>query len=163
MKSALYSKVISRFSEILFNGDISQLRLILGFSEILWGLNCLYPGDSFSRDQYAGMAAIMSEEMWGVVFLMSAIIQISIVIFHLEYKIMSRIFSFWNMVIWGVSVFSIFLSIHPPEIAMSGELVLFMVSFWSFLRPILLCNLLTRSFRDSQIEEKTNFKASVIT
>jgi len=64
------------------------------------------------------------------------------------------------MILWAFSVLSVFLVIHPPAIAMSGELVLIAVSFWSFFRPLLLCNFLANSFRDS-IYEESKFKSTM--
>lgn len=148
---------IKKLGSILYEKDLSMMRLMLGGAELLWALNCWYPGTSFSHPGHEFMSSIASENVWGSLFFVSSVIQIYIVLYSKEYTIYSRIFSFWNFVLWATSVMTIFLAIHPPPVAMSGELILVAASFWSFLRPILLCHLLARSFKDSETAEQNSF------
>lgn len=130
----------------MFDDKMVNTRLILAVSELLWSVLLLWPGDTFARPTYSHMAMVMSEECWGVVFAMSAAMQITIVLQNDFHSRFARYFAAWNMVLWVYVVASMLLSVYPPPAAISGEIVLAGFAFWIWLRPYVLVGWLRRIY-----------------
>lgn len=130
----------------MFDDKMVNTRLILAVSELLWSVLLLWPGDTFVRPTYAHMALVMHEEAWGVVFAMSAAMQITIVLQNDFHSRFARYFAAWNMVLWVYVVASMLLSVYPPPAAISGEIVLAGFAFWIWLRPYILVGWLRRIY-----------------
>ena len=136
----------SALAKALFDDKMVNTRLILAASEFLWAVLLLWPGDTFARPTYSHMSMVMVEEAWGVVFALSAAMQITIVLqgdFHSRF---ARYFAAWNMVLWVYVVSSMLLSVYPPPAAVSGEIVLAGFAFWIWLRPYVLVGWLRRIY-----------------
>lgn len=131
--------LVSRVSAALFDSDLIMTRLSLAMAEALWAILLWWPGTLFVRPAYAHMAVIMPEQAWGLVFALSAITQLSIVLFGHCHRGYARVFAGWNAVLWWYAVFSIFFSVQPPPAAVAGELTLAACAAWVWWRPILLC------------------------
>jgi hypothetical protein len=63
-----------RIREVLFD-DMVATRVLLALAELLWAINLLWPGNTFDRAPYAGLAAVTHEEIWGLLFLVTAYVQ----------------------------------------------------------------------------------------
>jgi hypothetical protein len=131
-------KVTSALSRALFDSDLVASRLTLAIAEFIWGVLLFWPGETFARPTYLGMAHVMHEEAWALVFLVSAATQFSIVI-QAEYHCwLARYFAAWNAVLWAYCVVSMLLSVYPPPAAISGEVALAIMATWIWVRPFIL-------------------------
>lgn len=148
--SETYQQLIRRTTEIIYDRDLSQTRIVLAMSELSWAITCWYPGDTFDRPIYYALNSIASENVWGLIFFISAALQLSIVVFSWHTRFYGRLFAFANFLLWTFVIFSIFTSTTPPLVTMSGELALVAAAFWSWARPLILFKLDQRSFRDTQ-------------
>lgn len=130
--------LIESISKVMFDSDMTNTRLTLAFAEILWSIMLFWPGETFDRPTYLAMARIMSETSWGFVFLISAILQIRIVVLSQQNRDWAKVFANWNAVLWVTVVGSALFSVYPPPAAMAGEIALACAAVWIWLRPILL-------------------------
>lgn len=146
----IYQGLIERTAELIFDQDLSQTRIILGMSEFFWAFACWYPGDTFDRPIYSTLRGIAPEGVWGLIFFVSALLQVSVVAFSWHTRFYGRLFAFANFMLWAFVISSIFTSTTPPLVAMSGELALVIAAFWSWARPLILFKFEQRSFRDTQ-------------
>ena len=140
------SSACTPLAKAMFDDKMVNTRIVLALSEFLWAVLLLWPGDTFTRPTYAHMALVISEEAWGVVFAMSAAMQLTIVLqgdFHSRF---ARYFAAWNMVLWVYVVSSMLLSVYPPPAAVSGEIVLAGFAFWIWLRPYVIVGWLRRIY-----------------
>lgn len=62
----IYQGLIERTTELIFDQDLSQTRIILGMSEFFWAFACWYPGDTFDRPIYSTLKGIAPEGVWGI-------------------------------------------------------------------------------------------------
>lgn len=127
-------KAITR---VMWYSDLIGSRITLAIGEFLWALMLFWPGDTFDRPTYSHMAAIMSEEWWAVLFLLSSIIQITIVLKNWCHCTWAWYFAGWNFCLWGFTVWSMLASVYPPPAAIGGEIALSLSAFWIWLRPII--------------------------
>lgn len=146
----IYQRLIERTTELIFDQDLSQTRIILGMSEFFWAFACWYPGDTFDRPIYSTLKGIAPEGVWGLIFFVSALLQVSVVAFSWHTRSYGRLFAFANFMLWTFVIVSIFTSTTPPPVAVSGELALIIAAFWSWARPLILFKFDQRSFRDTQ-------------
>lgn len=130
--------LIESVSKVMFDSDMTNTRLTLAFAEILWAVMLFWPGNTFDRPTYLAMARVMSETSWGFVFLMSAFLQIRIVVLSQQNRDWAKVFANWNAVLWVTVVGSALFSVYPPPAAMAGEIALACAAVWIWLRPILL-------------------------
>ena len=131
-------KVVDSLTAALWNTNMVVTRLLMGIAEFWWGLLLMCPGDTFGRPTYTYMAKVMSEEAWAFAFLLSSVIQVTIVIRKDFYCGLGRYFAAWNMVLWCFVVGSMLLSVSPPPAAISAEIAFAMASIWIWVRPFLL-------------------------
>lgn len=132
-------KAITALSRSLFDTNMVTSRILLAIAEFLWGILLLWPGDTFGRPTYNIMASVMPENCWGIVFLMTSVMQIAIVAKEDFHSREARYFAFFNMVLWVFVVLSMMKSVYPPPAAISGEIALAMAAWWIWFRPFLLC------------------------
>jgi hypothetical protein len=132
------NKLLIPISRALWDTDLIASRIILAMGELFWAIMLFWPGDTFGRPTYTHMALIMSEVMWGFVFLLSAVSQLSIVSANNFHSVYARWFALWNMILWGFTVTSMLLSVYPPPAAIGGEIALAIAAGWIWLRPHLL-------------------------
>ena len=128
------NKFCRRALQVMFFSDLQATRWTLGFAELLWAITLLWPGDTFGRPTYTVMSHVMSEEAWGLVFLLSAATQFVILFqgrFHERFPVL---FAAWNAVLWIYVVISMYLSVSPPPAAISGEAALALAASWVWVR-----------------------------
>jgi glycerol uptake facilitator-like aquaporin len=80
----------------------------------------------------------MQQEAWAALFLVTGVLQLSIVAMEDFHGRFARYFAAWNMSLWVFVVGSCFLSVSPPPAAMSGELILAAGAFWVWFRPFVI-------------------------
>jgi len=132
--------IIGPFKRALFDSDMVMTRVLLACSELVWFGLLIYPSDAalFDRPTYKMMSHVMGQEAWAALFLITGVLQLTIVAqedFHGQF---ARYFAAWNACLWVFVVGSCFLSISPPPAAMSGEIILAVVAFWVWLRPFII-------------------------
>lgn len=123
-----------RLWHLCIYGNQHSARFLLALAETIWAVTLLWPGDTFSRPTYDQMAALMSEEAWAVVFLLTAACQWAILLcgrYHIKPAVL---FSGWNMLLWWYVTTSMYLSVYPPPAAISGELALAIGATWVYLK-----------------------------
>ena len=128
------NKFAAQAYRVAFYSDLNATRFTLGLAEIIWAITLLWPGDTFGRPTYAVMARVLTEESWGLVFLMSGVMQWTILFqgsFNDKFAVR---FAAWNSVLWWFVVVSMYLSVSPPPAAISGELSLAIAAFWVYIR-----------------------------
>ena len=135
MQILFKSRAVNR---LLWDGDLIGSRVTLAIAEFLWALMLFWPGDTFGRPTYAHMSMIMQEECWAVIFLLSAITQITIVIKSWNHCTWAWFFSGWNFLLWAFTAWSMLVSVYPPPAAIGGEIALAISAFWIWLRPLIL-------------------------
>lgn len=129
--------MLSNIRRVLWDSDLIASRCTLAFAEAAWAVMLLWIGDTFSRPTYQHMAEVMSEEYWAVLFIISAFIQIYIVIADKMHKVWAWHFAGWNFCLWGFTVVSMLMAVYPPPAAIGGEIALAITAFWIWLRPII--------------------------
>lgn len=132
------NKYVTSFSRIIWDSDLVATRLSLAIAEFFWAIMLLWPGTSFERPTYLGMSQIFNEEAWGLVFLLSAVTQLSILLLNNYHSLFARYFAGWNATLWLFTVSSMLLSVYPPPAAIGGEIALTMAAIWVYIRPYIL-------------------------
>lgn len=128
------TQVYMRLARIAFYSDLHGTRLMLALAEFVWGVTLMMPGDTFGRPTYTVMAATMSETAWALVFLVTSLMQLSILI-KADYRSrFATYFAAWNTSMWAYVVVSMYMSVSPPPAAISGELALAVGAGWIWIR-----------------------------
>lgn len=138
-------QVLSSLSRLLWDTDMVATRFILGIAEALWALMLIWPGDTFTRPTYSHMKVVMYEEAWALLFLISAVTQMSIILIEDFHSRFARYFAAWNASLWTFVVGSMLISVYPPPAAIAGEIALAVGAVWIWLRSYLLAEGLYRA------------------
>ena len=134
----MHNKYLSSLSRALWDSDLIGTRLSLAIGEFFWAVMLLWAGDTFGRPTYHHMALIANEEIWGLIFLVSAVTQLSIVLMDDMHSKFARYFAAWNASLWAFVVWSMLASVYPPPAAIGGEMALAFAAGWVWLRPYIL-------------------------
>lgn len=130
--------IYQKTSSLIFDTDLLGTRFTLGLAELIWALTLFWPGNTFDRPTYEVMAHLFSEEMWGLIFLISGVTQLTIAVSGNVNHWFSRIFAGWNAALWVYVVIAMYFSVYPPPAAISGEAALALASIWIWVRPFIL-------------------------
>ena len=141
-------KLVRGLSRALWESDLVATRVSLSIGEFLWAVMLLWPGDTFSRPTYKIMSHIMPEESWGLLLMLSAATQLTIVMTEEYHHWFSRMFAAWNACLWAFLCVSMLQSVAPPPAAVGGEIALALAALWVWLRPYILRSI------DEQIERE---------
>lgn len=125
-------------SRALWDSDLIASRLTLFLAEALWAIMLLWPGETFDRPTYAVMSRVASEEIWGLLFAGSSMMQLTIVLLEEYHTRQARLFAAWNAALWAFTVVGMILSVYPPPAAIGGEISLAVLAIWIFVRPYAL-------------------------
>lgn len=125
-------------SSTIFDTELVGIRLCLAISSALWALLLFWPGESFTRPTYLGMAHVMREEAWALIFMVDAVMQATIVLQRDFHSRFARYFAGFNTVLWTFVVVSMLLSVYPPPAAISAEITMAVFAFWIWVRPFIL-------------------------
>lgn len=147
--------LIRGLSKALWDSDLVATRVSLAIAEFLWAVMLLWPGDTFDRPTYRVMSHIMSEEAWGLILMLSAATQITIVMAEEYHHWFARLFAAWNACLWGFLCVSMLQSVTPPPAAIGGELALAFAAMWVWLRPYILHSIYEKAERE--FNEPTRF------
>jgi hypothetical protein len=129
------SRVCLKLLRIGYYSDLHATRFVLALSELIWAITLLWPGDTFGRPTYKFMSQLIpSEELWGIIWLFSAITQFYILITGKYHERPSVIFAGFNSILWWTCVISMYLSVSPIPAAISGEAALAFAASWIYVR-----------------------------
>ena len=131
-------RIVSGMSRALFDSDLIATRLTLFIAEFLWATMIFWPGDTFTRPTYHDMSKVAPELVWGVVFGVTAILQLRIIIFDLCKTAFARWFAVWNAALWAAAIGLMLHSVQPPPAAIGGEMAMGIAALWIAVRPFIL-------------------------
>ena len=132
------SRGLKNLSKALFDTDLISTRITLAFAEVLWALMLFWPGDTFVRPTYSIISGVMSETAWAFTFMITGMLQLSIVLFNQYGRPWAQVFANWNAVLWVFVVGASLMSVYPPPAAIGGEIALACAAFWIWARPIII-------------------------
>ena len=130
------SRAISGMSRALFDSDLIATRLALFLAEALWALMLFWPGDTFERPTYSAMGQYAPEVVWACAFGVSAVLQLSIVLYQQCAAMWARLFAIWNAALWLAAVVLMIAGVYPPPAAIGGEIALTVSALWIAVRPL---------------------------
>lgn len=139
------NRFIHSATRALFDSDLVASRLIIALAEWWWFALLLWPGNTMERPTYHVMSHVLAEDGWAFVFMMSAIMQTSIVLTESYHSLFARLFAGFNAGLWTFVVISMLLSVSPPPAAISGEIALAFASIWIWIRPHIIIEGLARA------------------
>lgn len=123
-----------KIMRLLLYSDLLMSRFSLGAAEICWSLLLLAPGNTFDRQTYAMLKnSGISEELWGVVWLITGITQLYILFSDRHHSLFAVCFAGYNMILWWYVVIGCFLSVSAPA-AMSAEFVNCLIASAIYIR-----------------------------
>ena len=134
-------RYIDNLSRLLWDDEMIGTRFTLAMSEFAWAATLIFWGAAhnlFDRPTYRYMDMLGSEYGWGAVFLLSGILQITIVLRNDLHSAFAQYFAGCNATLWIISIGGCYLSVYPPPAAMSGELALTLAACWIWVRPWIL-------------------------
>lgn len=132
------NRIVDPLSKALFDSDLISTRLTLALAEMCWAFMLLWPGDTFDRPTYFLMSKLMPELAWALIFVVTSIVQFTIVLRSAFHKPWARVFATWNAGLWVATVGSMLLSVYPPPAAIGGEIALVVAALWIWARPLIL-------------------------
>lgn len=141
--------MLQGISRALWDSDLIASRVSLSIAEFMWATMLLWPGDTFGRPTYKIMSHVMNEEAWGLILLLSAATQITIVMVENFHGYCARLFASWNACLWVFLVLSMLLSVYPPPAAIGGEMALALAAVWIWIRPLFLMEGYRRAFKST--------------
>ena len=131
-------KIIHPLAEAFFHSDLIASRLSLFIAELCWAVMLWWPGDTFARPTYSGMAWLMPEWLWGMVFAASSLCQLAVIISQAYATPFGRCFAAFNGLLWLYCVMSMLWSVYPPPAAVGGEIALMLAAIWIWARPAII-------------------------
>ena len=130
------SRAIAGMSRALFDSDLIATRLALFLAEALWATMLFWPGDTFERPTYSAMGQYAPEVVWACAFGVSAVLQLSIVLYQQCAAMWARVFAVWNAALWLAAVVLMIAGVYPPPAAIGGEIALTASALWIAVRPL---------------------------
>jgi len=140
----LHEVLIDRVSRVLWDSDLLASRWAVAIAELLWAILLAWPGDTFGRPTYGHMN-FMPEEIWAVIFFVSACCQVAVTLRTDMHDRFGRWFAVYNAVMWVFVVGSMFASVSPPPAAIAGDTTMALLALWIFWRPYILVHFLEKA------------------
>jgi hypothetical protein len=131
-------------SRLVWDSDLAASRFILAIAEMFWAIILFVPGTTFPQGVFPSLG-FLPDYIWGLVFLFSCIVQISIILYeHMGAKF-AKTFALFNAFLWVYLVLSIIIDSYPPIIGVAGEITLMLIAIWICIRPYILAEGLYRA------------------
>ena len=130
------SRALSGMSRALFDSDLVATRLVLFLAEAMLATMLWWPGDTFERPTYSVMGQHAPEVVWACAFGVSAVLQLSIVLYEQCQRLWARVFAVWNAALWLSAVALMIAGVYPPPAAIGGEIALTVSAVWIAVRPL---------------------------
>ena len=87
----------------------------------------------------------MSETAWAFTFMITGMLQLSIVLFNQYGRPWAQVFANWNAVMWVFVVGASLMSVYPPPAAIGGEIALACAAVWLWARPLIIREVFNRA------------------
>lgn len=127
--------MIDKLYKLVFISDLHATRIILAISEFIWGLSLLMPGETFTRSKtYSGMHLVADEWIWGIVWLISGVIQAYIVISGEYHNRFAVWFAGINTFLWLSVTASLYTCVWPMNSVASADAALCLAAAWVWIR-----------------------------
>jgi hypothetical protein len=132
-------KLVSALSRTIFDTQLVSARMSLCLAEFLWFVFLIFPGNTFDRPIYALMKTVLTEDLWSLIFLVSAACHFYIIISENFYGIFARMFSLLNSLLWvSVVVLVLVASNGFAPASLAGDAALAIIAIWIWLQPKIL-------------------------
>jgi TctA family transporter len=82
------------------------------------------------------MGQYAPEVVWACAFGVSAVLQLSIVLYQQCAAMWARVFAIWNAALWLAAVVLMIAGVYPPPAAIGGEIALTVSALWIAVRPL---------------------------
>lgn len=139
-----------RLRYMLLEENMHMVRLLLGVSSITWAFGLFLEAHIFTdfRPTYYVMRAMMGENTWGVLFLVSGVMCLVSLLFGVRNKYTVLFDALLMCVVWTASTLACLAAWWPhnitgwwsqlvaysPPVAISGEVWLTLAAWWHFVR-----------------------------
>ncbi len=126
----------ARFLWLVLYGDTTVARAILGTTAALWSAMLFIPGDTFERPVYVNMALFADETTWAWAWGIYA----AVLLWRTFATCGHRLWLTLSINVVGVCLFGgattciLFARVWPLPAAISGDVVLSVVSLWLLMR-----------------------------
>lgn len=137
IRPEMTKKFICAFSRLLWDTNLIASRFTLALAEFMWGTLLLWPGSTFDRTYYINMSHVFTEVIWGSIFIITSILQLTILLSNNLHSRFARIFAVWNVAVWVTIVYSLAF-IYPLSASLGSEVALTLVATWILVRPYIL-------------------------
>lgn len=128
------SCVKRRVHHLLFSPSPLELaQLCTVWAGYLWTVMLLWPGETMSRPTYRIMAELTNDYGWAVIFFTVSSIQAFRLAFCLSAGRWNNLIHLLYPAIWTFTTASMLLSVYPPPAAISGEIVITVLSVLVFV------------------------------
>jgi hypothetical protein len=121
---------------IIVRPTIDQIkfgRLIIANTAVYWFIFLIWPGQTLYRPAYAGMKAIGSDELWGIIFLILGVLQYLRLEIWVYTGRKALIIDSITAFIWTFVTISMIMSIYPPPAAIAGDISIAMIAIWVWI------------------------------
>ena len=134
-----------RLYEIIWCSDLLTTRVSLAIGSLLWGILLLWPGVLFTpaRTTYRLMAEVANENVWGVIFVIHALVSFwQLITRHLK-STCAIANNLVGCVLWTSSTLACFLSHYvslesfQPPAALGADLAFVFASWWILTKSII--------------------------
>lgn len=95
---------------VLIRDSMQPLRLLVALCSLTWAFSLFLPGDAFREAPYIIMAALLPEDVWGLLFLIVGLMNWFAVCKNLCLEKTLIVISFITCLIWTVSISAVFYS-----------------------------------------------------
>jgi uncharacterized membrane protein len=131
-------------TRLMWDTDLIYSRFTLALAEFIWALILLMPGNTFPTSEFPKLG-FMSENIWGIIFLISGVIQTMIILYEHMHNKFARRFAMINAIMWIYLVFAILIDTYPPVAGIAAEFALMIIAVWIWVRPYILAEGLYRA------------------
>lgn len=125
------------FKKIMFEGDLSLVKLSIAIASLLWAAMLFAPGATFDRQTYSIMLHTMSELAWAWLFLLHGVISLWAVIWQRTDKWLAVGDNILGSMLWTGSCYMMIMAFAPTDplpAAVGANSVLALASWWCLVR-----------------------------
>lgn len=118
----------------IFNYSPVGIKYAVGIGSLLWGIMLLLPNQAYVVPLFAAMQDLMTENLWGLLFLIHGVISLYCTI---TYK--KDLFAFicdatYGMLLWTTVTVALVLSSISILAHLSAQIILSICTLWLFIR-----------------------------
>lgn len=129
MNAALKQNIFN----MIFYSDLRGTKFILGFHNIIWAIMLTWEGNTFSLPTYNTLSAVMSEELWGIVFMLLGFIQWFLLVHNDSNSRFYIAFTGLQSAVLTYCTISLFIMMPPANAILAGEISLTLAAGWVFI------------------------------